>query len=59
MSVDTTENAEKCCCGGRGCLEASIAPRRILFRLQQDKTRAQEVENSNGDDCRISFQTML
>ncbi len=36
MIVDTSDRAEICLCGGRGCLEASVSPRRILARLIDD-----------------------
>lgn len=36
MIVDTSERAETCLCGGRGCLEASVSPRRILARVADD-----------------------
>ncbi len=33
--VDTSDNAEICLCGGKGCLEAAVSPRRILAKLAE------------------------
>ncbi len=59
MIVDTTENAEKCLCGGRGCLEAAVSPRRILSRFKQDVTLSAEYSMGDGADNKLNFQRIL
>lgn len=42
MIVDTSSAAEICQCGGKGCLEASVSPRRMLDRVHKRLRRHPE-----------------
>lgn len=60
MIVDTTDTAEICLCGGKGCLEASVSPRRILSRLQNDpKRRKGSVVFRKGRKAGVDFANIL
>ncbi len=60
MIVDTTDNAEVCLCGGRGCLEAAVSPRRILSQLQNDpKRRKDSVVFKKGRKATLDFANIL
>ncbi len=60
MIVDTTENAEVCLCGGKGCLEAAVSPRRILTQLQSDtKRRKNSVVFKKGRKAGLDFANIL
>ncbi len=63
MIVDTSDRAEVCLCGGKGCLEASVSPRRILARLKEssqgeaagpDVKFSQLLRSADGGDRRAA-----
>lgn len=58
MIVDTSEHPEVCLCGGKGCLEASVSPRRILARLKgetgPEMKFAQLLASANDGDAQAA-----